>query len=190
MGQPVTFADVEDMDSVTKKLLYYLEHVEEENVTEAQWPALVERLHLRFKVVDASGKDKELVPGGADIPVRWGARTEYCALVRRFKTREFQRQIAATARGLATQVPRNMLGLFTWQEMEELVCGRPIVDLDLLKRCTVYQGYSEDSPTIKLFWEVMDGFTEEVSHGEQQGWCLCWWLFVLWFAGGPCAHVE
>ena len=58
----------------------------------------------RFTVADAGGVDVELVPGGADIPVRWTARREYIGMVRRHKVGEFRRQVDAIARGLATQV--------------------------------------------------------------------------------------
>lgn len=38
------------------------------------------------------------------------------------------------------------------------MCGWPELDVDLLKRHTVYSnGYSADSPTIQYFWEVLRG---------------------------------
>ena len=163
VGQPVTFADVEDIDSATKKFLHDLEHVEEQGVTEADWPDLADRLGLVFKVTDASGNEVDLVPGGRSIPVRWSARHEYFKLVRRFKVSEFSRQINAVMRGLATQVPRHLLCLFTWHELEVMVCGLPTVDLELLKRCTVYEnGYNETHRTILLFWDALRSFTDEV----------------------------
>ena len=53
--------------------------------------------------------------------------------------------------------------LFTWQEAEVLVCGSPEIDLDELKRHTMYQGYKEEDPTIQHFWTVM----EEWGHKER-----------------------
>lgn len=48
VGEAVTFADVEDMDAATKKLLHDLEHIEADGIDESQWPDLAERLNLRY----------------------------------------------------------------------------------------------------------------------------------------------
>ncbi len=42
-----------------------------------------------------------------------------------------------------------------------LVGGPPGVDIELLERHTVYDGYSASHPVIKRFWRVFASFTEE-----------------------------
>ena len=37
----------------------------------------------------------------------------------------------------------------------------PEIDIELLKRHTVYEGYSPGDKTIKLFWKVMESFTDD-----------------------------
>ena len=45
-----------------------------------------------------------------------------------------------------------------------MVCGLPTIDLDLLKRCSIYSdGYTAESRPVQLFWEAMKDFTEQVS---------------------------
>ena len=52
--------------------------------------------------------------------------------------------------------------LFTAEELELLVCGNPTLDFEALEKVTHYDdGFEEDSPVIKHFWEVVHGFTEE-----------------------------
>lgn len=67
----------------------------------------------------------------------------------------------AFKKGLAEVVPQALLQLFSWRELEMALCGRPDVDLELLKRNTEYEGYSESSSLIKTFWKVMESFTNE-----------------------------
>ena len=59
-----------------------------------------------------------------------------------------------------TQVPLNVLRMFTWNQAELLVTGRNEVDLRLLREMTVYESpFTESHPTMRLFWEMMEDFT-------------------------------
>ena len=49
-------------------------------------------------------------------------------------------QIDAIKRGLLSVVPKAVLDLLTWQELEKRVCGNPDITVEALKRsgmCTV-----------------------------------------------------
>ena len=66
------------------------------------------------------------------------------------------------ARGLATQVPRHLLNLFTWKELKEIVCGQAVFNLKLLHENTEYgDGLSEESPCIQYFWKTLEAFSNE-----------------------------
>lgn len=54
-------------------------------------------------------------------------------LVEKYKLNEFKVQVEAIRSGLATIVPIQLLGLFTWKEIELSVCGKREIDLELLK---------------------------------------------------------
>ena len=41
------------------------------------------------------------------------------------------------------------------EEVEQLVCGCPTLDLAELRKVTFYDGYKQDDKTIQHFWEVM-----------------------------------
>lgn len=66
-------------------------------------------------------------------------RAEYAALVEKIRLSECQKQIEAMRRGLSQIIPEGLLNLLTWRELETMVCGKPILDVDLLKQNTVYR---------------------------------------------------
>lgn len=51
-------------------------------------------------------------------------------------------------------VPERALRLFTWRELEVLVCGDPFIDVDLLQSKATYQGWEADAPGVARFWRV------------------------------------
>ena len=67
--------------------------------------------------------------------------------------------------------------MVTYNELETWVCGKNIVDVDLLKRHTKYGGdkktviLNEDSRRVKWFWEVLREFAEE---DKQRFIKFCW----------------
>ncbi|CAF4396576.1 unnamed protein product, partial [Rotaria sordida] len=51
---------------------------------------------------------------------------------------------------------------FTASELEEAVCGKGYIDIELLKRHTYYNSDSETTPHIVRFWSVLsEMFSEE-----------------------------
>ena len=88
---------------------------------------------------------------------------EYSFHYRQYRLNEFHRQIEYIRQGLHSVVPCYYLNLFTAAELEEAVCGKGHIDVELLKRNTQYKnGYNQNSPVIERFWKVMsEMFTEE-----------------------------
>jgi E3 ubiquitin-protein ligase HERC2 len=102
------------------------------------------------------------VPGGSEVPVTLANRLRYVEAALRFRLHEFDPQIAAIRRGLANLVPIASLALFTWQEVEVLVAGSPVIDPAYLRKYTVYEGgYNAEHPVIKSFWRVFEAFSDE-----------------------------
>jgi HECT-domain (ubiquitin-transferase) len=71
------------------------------------------------------------------------------------------RQAEAVRAGLATAVPLAVLSLFTWDEAEEMVCGRPGVDVNLLESVTEYSGCRREDAHVRLFWTALRAFGDE-----------------------------
>ena len=87
-------------------------------------------------------------------------------------------------RGLVAVIPERALRLLTWREVENMACGDPVIDLQLLKSHTSYVGaWDKDheavghaaavcllfrkahppplSLQVQRFWRVLEGFSQE-----------------------------
>ena len=134
VGDVITPADVECLHESHRNVMARLrELVHDPSMDPDKWKRVVEKINLRFVTTAFDGSELELFPGGASVPVPWTSRLEYLDMVDKARIRECASQTAAIVRGLATQVPIHVLSLFTWHEIELMVCGNPTVDLELLK---------------------------------------------------------
>jgi hypothetical protein len=102
----------------------------------------------------------ELMPGGAGRRVTFGSRVEFVTLLRHLKLHEVDRQLAAMRRGFHFVAPVRLLQLFTWQQLEELVAGKPDIDVEDLKRHTLYSGGNAQTPVIRYFWKTFEGLDQ------------------------------
>jgi hypothetical protein len=118
---------------------------------------------LRFDVISSSGQTYELIPGGTEISITAANFKQYCSSYRQYRLNEFNRQIDLIQQGLYSVIPCYYLNLFTANELEEAVCGKGRIDVEILKRNTSYGGdYNQNSPPIERFWIVMNEmFTDE-----------------------------
>eukprot|EP00483_Globobulimina_turgida_P005753 UN05763 len=54
-----------------------------------------------------------------------------------------------------------ILSLFTWYDLERMICGDPNINILQLRKHTVYQGgISSSSPVVKYFWNTLHSFTQ------------------------------
>lgn len=180
VGDTLTPSDLEAVDVLYAQYLHAIRHCDRDFTLEnephdpitsdAQFAAAFPS--LTFTTNDTAGDEVELLPGGASMPVTFTNRLRFCDLVEQFRLHEFDEQVAAMKRGLATIVPIRSLTLFTASELEVLVAGRPEVDVELLKRHTKYSGgLSESDPVVKMFWEVFETLSDE----ERCGWIRFAW---------------
>ncbi|KAJ8575654.1 hypothetical protein ON010_g3559 [Phytophthora cinnamomi] len=162
LGQTLTRSDLEGTDAMFIQMLDGIANCQNDGIsTEEEFATAFAGLELRFTASSCTGEEIELVPGGRHLTVGFHNRLEYCRLAERARLDECSAQVAAMARGFATLFPRRVLTLLTWQELEILTCGSPKIDLDLWQRHTRYDGYSEDDPTVLLFWEALAEFSDE-----------------------------
>lgn len=63
--------------------------------------------------------------------------------------------------GIGLIYPIELIKLYTWKELEYKVCGKPSIDIVHLKAISKYNGCTEDDETVKRFWRMLEGFTDE-----------------------------
>jgi hypothetical protein len=69
----------------------------------------------------------------------------------------------ALREGLESIIPRRVLRMFTSQELQSLLAGQRVIDVqetvEQLKKVTVYEGYTADDPVIQNLWTVLSAGT-------------------------------
>jgi len=166
----VTLEDLKDIDVAFVEGLRALGRVQ----SSEEWALACS--DLRFTVQGFDGWPIDLVAGGRDVAVSFERRDDYCRLAAKFRLEQGATQCDAMLRGMSTQgaclaftpkskervinifseqlivVPRSLLSLFSWEELEVIVCGPSRVDLDLLRRCTIYgEGVTPDHPVVNMY---------------------------------------
>jgi hypothetical protein len=106
---------------------------------------------LYFCTTSKGGSMVELHTNGASQRVNWGCDIDlYCAeLCEYWLDREFRCVCELVRAGIETQIPGPALSLLRWEELEEMVCGSPLIDVVLLQSATEYErGCSATDPHI------------------------------------------
>ena len=154
INETLTIDDLEAIDITKAKCIKMMRDIDEKNFIYAFED-------MPFITQSASGRTVELVPNGTNTMVSYENRSEFCDLLFQYHLSEFNAQINAIKSGLGEIIPLHLLSLFSHDELETMICGKPIIDLVILKECTEYSGCSENDEHIKLFWQCMEEFTQE-----------------------------
>ena len=75
---------------------------------------------------------------------------------------ETKAQIEYIQKGLFSAIDKNIIQILTWNQLEELVCGKNKLDITDFKAHTEYQGYNENDKIIKWFWKWLEGSKDEI----------------------------
>ena len=70
-----------------------------------------------------------------------------------------RRLLNSFAEGLSSVLPVELLSMFTGEQLRDIICGNPYIDVELLRRVVEYEGYNEDDQVVTFFWEVLREMT-------------------------------
>ena len=115
---------------------------------------------ITFAYHRSDGAVVPLVPGGAERPLTYATRHEWCDLVEALRRDECAAQLAAVRRGLAAVVPATALALFTAAELERMCCGDADWSVAFLRRNAELKLPSAD-PRLRWLWEALESFSRE-----------------------------
>ena len=172
VGQPLHANDLPSFDFTAARSLAFCDPSTEQPFNVDEWNEYLADLTYTTLASD-NQTVLELVPGGASLKVAYSDRHTYRRLATHARLYEAALQIAAIRGGLHSLIPCQAIELLSWQELELRVCGRPVVDLDTLKKHTVYSPstYSLQSPIVQQFWQVLQAFTpDELAAFLQFAW--------------------
>lgn len=112
------------------------------------------QLHWVYNTFD--GEVQEMIYNGKNIKVEFEDIPKYISMLKLKKINETKLQVKRILKGLSELVPLPYLHCLTGEELKLIICGRPKVDVELLKKHTKYSGgLNEDSRRIKFFWDIM-----------------------------------
>ncbi|KAL7690766.1 putative HECT domain, Zinc finger, RanBP2-type, HECT, E3 ligase catalytic domain-containing protein [Plasmopara halstedii] len=165
LGVPISFSDLEFLDAELHRHTLSLRDYEG-----------VEALALTF-TVQRQDKDglivtEELTPGGNDIPVTDINKEEYLTLLLQHKMfGSVQEQLEAMLEGLYDVLPRTLLTVFDYQELELLMCGMPSIDVaDWESHTDVCYKHADlghnkatsaERQVVQWFWHAVRAFSTE-----------------------------
>ena len=115
----------EDIEIIDKAFSDMIREVEE--TTDDMRDVFSTIFDLAMIITDTAGNDVELVPGGESIPVTWENRLEFVRLARDCRLEEGIPAAERIAEGVWEMVPKKVLTLFTWEQLERSVKGAPEV---------------------------------------------------------------
>nr|XP_026492388.1 E3 ubiquitin-protein ligase NEDD4 isoform X6 [Vanessa tameamea] len=155
LGKPI---ELQDMESVDLEYYNSLMWIKENDPSE---------LYLTFSVDEEQfGKtiQRELKPGGANIPIDNENKDEYIKLVIQWRfVSRVQEQMYAFLEGLGALVPLPLLKIFDENELELLLCGIQHIDVRDWRANTLYKGdYHANHLVVQWFWRVVLSFSNEM----------------------------
>lgn len=170
VGEPVTMKDIESIDiqsfAIIKEMENKIQQSQSIDNSNRDTNYLFSSImsEFRFDIISSSGQTYELIPGGKDISITADNFKEYCAQYREYRLNEFRQQIEFIRQGLLSVIPNDYLTLLTSTELEESVCGKDQIDIELLKRNSNCTASGPEVQYIQRFWKI---FTE-IFNDEQR----------------------
>ena len=98
------------------------------------------------------------LPGNQKLELSYANRKEYVEKAIQLKLENYCKdEFEAIREGLSQMVPLSLFSLFTPTETENLVCGSPTINWNVLKVNTLYKGtFTESSKQCIWLWEVLE----------------------------------
>jgi len=156
VGDHPSREDLESIDLFCMQSLDSIRHIDLQGIDSESFRT---SFFETFTTMSTDDREVELRSGGADIDVTFETRAEFCDLVENYRLHEFDAQAQAVRRGLATMVPIKLLSLFTWDQLEMMVCGVAEIDVKLLQKVTEYSSCSATDEHVRFFWQALEEFS-------------------------------
>ncbi|GAB6020026.1 hypothetical protein CHUAL_002775 [Chamberlinius hualienensis] len=154
LGKLVKYTDMESEDySFYQGLVFLLEH----DIKELDYELTFSTEVQEFGVTES----KDLKHDGRNVPVTEENKNEYVRLVCQLKmTSAIKQQLNAFLEGFYDIIPKRLISIFNEQELELLISGLPVIDIDDLKANAEYYKYQANSLQIQWFWRALRSFDQ------------------------------
>eukprot|EP00794_Sanderia_malayensis_P008206 gene8206-9086_t len=156
VGEKVTWSrDYVTVDSAEVKLHETIEVLDKETFDEKFGG------DLKYSTLLSDGSVYQLKDRGQETDVLYEDRLGYLKSVRQARMNECKDQIETIRRGILKTIPRPVIDLLTWQELERKICGNPEITVEALQKSAHYDDLNENSTRVKYLWQAISNFTNE-----------------------------
>ncbi|XP_030753998.1 E3 ubiquitin-protein ligase HECW2 isoform X5 [Sitophilus oryzae] len=154
---PVALSDLESLDFEFHQSLQW---IKEHDVS------VQGELELTFAVTEevfGQVMERELKPGGRNVPVTEKNKKEYLERIVRWRLeRGVAEQTESLVRGFYEVVDPRLVSVFDARELELVIAGTAEIDLVDWRNNTEYRGgYHDQHPVVVWFWQAIERFTNE-----------------------------
>ncbi|KAJ9117613.1 hypothetical protein QFC22_004463 [Naganishia vaughanmartiniae] len=154
LGRKVDIRDLESVDPEYHKSLMWMLENDITGIIDLDFSLEVEEFGAK-KVID-------LKENGSQIPVTEENKQEYVNLVVEHRLESaIKDQIKAILDGFYEIIPRNLISIFDPDQLELLISGVSVIDVDELKNATHLHGWKNGDPEISWFWRALRSFSQE-----------------------------
>ncbi|RQM21433.1 hypothetical protein B5M09_009766 [Aphanomyces astaci] len=146
VGLAISWDDFVGLDPQFSKSLHWIQHNDVTNV-----------LYETFSITRSNNIIVDLKENGRNVDVTEANKAEYVQLMVQWRTEFAVRpQLDALLHGMHMLLPPASLHGFEWGELEMLLNGNPVIDVDLL-RCNVHfqGGYDATAQVILWLWQAL-----------------------------------
>lgn len=165
LGVPISFSDLEFLDAELHRHTLWLRDNDGAEAIALDFTA-------QRQATNGAVITEELKPGGKDIPVTDANKEEYLTLLLKHKMfGGVREQLEALLQGLYDVLPRTLLAVFDYQELELLLCGVPSIDVadweshTDIRYLRAEQGFnkpvSPERQVVQWFWDAVRAFSQE-----------------------------
>lgn len=166
VNESVTLTDFEMIDCNVTGLVTVRDMVKEKNIDSSVVELILERFGAKNFTYRLSGGEKTVALSRHGWKKKITSQNAHEWVERAIDARlkECDDQVQSIRNGLRSIIPITLCNLFTWVEMEHLVCGRPDYDVEDLKKLAVYQkGLKGTDKEVQFFWQIL----QEMSVSEK-----------------------
>jgi E3 ubiquitin ligase SMURF1/2/E3 ubiquitin-protein ligase NEDD4 len=124
-------------------------------------------IYETFSVSDEYGKVYELLPDGRFMDVNDENKELYIDLRLEYELNtSILSAVAWLKEGIFSVFPKEFVAGLTPEELDQLICGNPVVNLYEWKMYTEYRGeFNDGHMVVKWFWQVLDELSQEDLRG-------------------------
>ena len=123
--------------------------------------SLIDSYDLNFVIRNSNEKEIELIKHGQNLKVTLDNVKLFIDLAQSKRLSEINDQIKYIKEGLYSAIGKNILQVLNWNQLELIVCGEDIFNLEEFKKNTEYIGCNSKDKIIQWFWEWLKSCKEE-----------------------------